>query len=48
MPAIRDTKGQVVGRGLAVWISDDARRLPVRIQAQLPVGSFVLTLKEAR
>jgi hypothetical protein len=48
VPAIRDTKGQTVGRGLAVWISDDARRLPLRIQAQLPVGSFVLTLKEAR
>jgi hypothetical protein len=48
VPSIRDGKGQVVGRGLAVWISDDARRLPVRIQAQLPVGAFVLTLKDAR
>ncbi|MGV3517084.1 DUF3108 domain-containing protein [Luteitalea sp.] len=48
VPAIRDGKGQTVGRGLAVWISDDARRLPLRIQAQLPVGSFVLTLREAR
>lgn len=48
VPAIRDTKGQPVGRGLAVWISDDVRRLPLRIQAQLPVGSFVLTLREAR
>ncbi len=48
VPAIRDVKGRTVGRGLAVWISDDARRLPVRIQAQLPVGSFVLTLREAR
>jgi hypothetical protein len=48
VPAIRDGKGQVVGRGVAVWISDDARRLPVRIQAELPVGAFVLTLKDAR
>ncbi|AMY11699.1 hypothetical protein LuPra_04957 [Luteitalea pratensis] len=48
VPAIRDSRGQVVGRGMAVWISDDARRLPVRIQAQLPVGTFVLTLKDAR
>lgn len=48
VPAIRDGKGQPVGRGLAVWISDDARRLPLKIQAQLPVGSFVLTLKDAR
>jgi hypothetical protein len=48
VPVVRDNKGQTVGRGLAVWISDDARRLPVRIQAQLPVGSFVFTLREAR
>lgn len=48
VPSIRDAKGQAVGRGMAVWISDDARRLPVRIQAQLPVGAFVLTLREAR
>jgi hypothetical protein len=48
VPAIRDTRGQVVGRGIAVWISDDARRLPLRIQAQLPVGAFNLTLREAR
>ena len=48
VPNVRDAKGQVVGRGMAVWISDDARRLPLRIQAQLPVGAFVLTLREAR
>lgn len=48
VPAIRDGKGQAVGRGLAVWISDDARRLPLRIQAQLPVGAFVFTLRDAR
>jgi hypothetical protein len=48
VPAVRDAKGQIVGRGIAVWISDDARRLPLRIQAQLPVGTFVLTLREAR
>ena len=48
VPAIRDGKGQSVGRGLAVWISDDARRLPVRMEAQLSVGSFVFTLREAR
>lgn len=48
VPAIRDDKGQTVGRGLAVWISDDPRRLPLKIQAQLPVGAFVLTLKDVR
>ena len=30
---------------LSLWLSDDPRRLPVRMQAQLPVGSFDLTLK---
>lgn len=33
-------------RRLTLWLSDDARRLPVRIQAQLAVGSFDLTLKK--
>lgn len=32
-------------RRLTIWISDDARRLPVRMQAQLAVGSFDLTLR---
>jgi hypothetical protein len=30
---------------LSLWLSDDARRLPVRLQAQLAVGSFDLTLR---
>jgi uncharacterized protein DUF3108 len=34
-------------RRLTLWISNDARRLPVKIQAQLAVGSFDLTLKSA-
>jgi len=34
-------------RRLTLWLSDDARRLPVRLQAQLAVGSFDLTLKSA-
>lgn len=34
-------------RRLTLWISDDARRLPVKMQAQLAVGSFDLTLKSA-
>jgi hypothetical protein len=32
-------------RHLTLWVSDDAQRLPVRLQAQLAVGSFDLTLK---
>jgi hypothetical protein len=43
-----DDKNRAVGRNLALWISDDARRLPVKLQAELKVGSFNLTLREAR
>lgn len=32
---------------LTVWLSEDARKLPVRMQAQLAVGTFDLTLKSA-
>ena len=32
---------------LTLWLSDDPRRLPVRMQAQLAVGSFDLTLKDS-
>jgi len=46
-PAIADDKGQAIGKNLAVWISDDARRYPLKIHADLPVGSFDLVLREA-
>ncbi len=32
---------------ITLWLSDDARRIPVRIRAQLPVGTFDFTLKSA-
>ena len=47
-PAIVDDKGQAIGKNLALWISDDARRYPLKIQADLPVGSFALQLREAK
>ena len=47
-PAITDDKRQPVGKNLSIWMSDDARRLPVKLQADLAVGSFVLSLREAR
>jgi len=28
-----------------LWLSDDARRLPVRLEAELAVGRFVLLLR---
>jgi hypothetical protein len=45
---ITDMQNQPVWRNNEVWISNDARRLPVKMQAELPVGHFVLTLREAR
>lgn len=38
----RDRPGTT--RDLTVWLSDDGRRLPLRLQVDLPVGSFRLTL----
>jgi hypothetical protein len=44
---IVNASGEQVGKNIAIWISNDARRLPVKIQAELPVGSFVLGLRNA-
>jgi hypothetical protein len=46
--SIVDAQGQPAASNAAVWISNDARRLPVKLQAELPVGHFVLLLREAR
>ena len=45
---ILDQKKQQVGKNISVMMSRDERRLPLRIQADLPVGYFVLALKEVR
>jgi Protein of unknown function (DUF3108) len=45
---ITDAQNQPVWKNIAVWISNDARRLPLKMQAELPIGSFVLVLREAR
>jgi len=43
-----DVNGAPAGsKALALWISDDGRRLPVRLQAELPVGTFDLVLRTA-
>ena len=47
-PAIYDASGEPQGRNLGIWISDDPRRLPVKVQVELPVGSFNLVLRDAR
>ena len=46
--SIVDAQGQPAARDAAVWYSTDARRLPVKLQAELPVGHFVLLLRDAR
>jgi len=46
-PTITDERGRLVGRNLAIWVSTDARRLPVKLRADLTVGSFNLVLKSA-
>jgi hypothetical protein len=44
---ITDQQGRPVGRNLALWVSAGERRLPVKLRADLPVGSFNLVLKSA-
>src|SRR6185503_12600415 len=44
---IFDAAGKPQGRNIGLWLSEDARRLPVKLQADLPVGSFNLNLREA-
>jgi hypothetical protein len=45
---VTDDRGQTPGRGLYIWMSDDARRLPMKLKAELPVGSFVLELAQVK
>jgi hypothetical protein len=46
--SVVDDKKRPVGKNVALWISEDPRHLPVKLQADLPVGSFVLLLRDAR
>ena len=48
IPRVLDSRGKPAGDELTIWISDDARRLPLRIDARLDVGVFRLVLREAR
>ena len=43
-----DQDGKPAARGMTVWFSNDARKLPVKMEAALPVGSFTLTLSSVR
>ena len=46
--SIFDAAGRPQGRNVAMWVSDDPRRLPMKIQAELRVGTFNLNLREVR
>ena len=44
-PTIMAPEGQSPGGGFVIWLTNDARRLPVRMEAQL-VGKFALALRQ--
>lgn len=46
--AIIDAANHAVGRDIGVWLSMDRRRLPVKVQADLGLGAFVLSLRDAK
>jgi hypothetical protein len=44
-PTLTDAKGKpILNRRVTLWMSNDARKLPLKFQAGLPVGSFTFTL----
>ena len=46
--AVDQATRQPAARGMHVWFSNDARRLPVKMEAGLAVGAFTLTLAGVR
>jgi hypothetical protein len=47
-PTILDASGApAVSRRVTLWITDDAQRLPARLETELAVGRFDLTLRDA-
>jgi hypothetical protein len=47
-PQVLDDRGQADTRAIRLWLADNPSRTPVRLQVSLAVGSFNLTLREAR
>jgi hypothetical protein len=43
---IVDAQGKPAATNVRAWISTDARRLPLKLQAEVPIGSFVLALRD--
>jgi hypothetical protein len=46
--ALTDAQGQAVWKNTVLWMTNDGRRLPIKLQAELPVGHFVLALKSVQ
>jgi hypothetical protein len=46
--SIKDATGQADWKNIGAWISVDGRHLPVKMQAELAVGAFVLTLRDVK
>lgn len=46
-PTIDAPADQSPGRGFVIWFTNDARRLPVRMEAQFMVGQFTLVLRQS-
>ncbi len=46
--ALTEAGGKPVGRNIVLWMSNDARRLPMKLQAELPIGSFSLALRDVK
>jgi hypothetical protein len=47
-PTVLDANQQPIGRRMTIWLSDDRRRLPLQLRAELPIGTFGLLLRDAR
>jgi hypothetical protein len=48
VPTATDRSGRPLARGLAVWLTADRRRVPLRMEAGLPIGTFAFVLREMR
>jgi hypothetical protein len=44
-PTLSDGQGKpIASRKMTMWLSNDARRLPLKVEVALAAGSFTLTL----
>ena len=48
VPAVFDEHGKPTAEKLGLWISDDARKLPLKLEADLAVGRFVVVLRDVK